>query len=83
MNEEQTRFETIHTTRLGEIIHGDSLDVLDVCADGSVDLVMTSPPFGLVRKKDYGNVEARDYVDWFKPFAVQFVFVYRVRMEWA
>lgn len=72
MGEEQTRFETIHTTRLGEIIHGDSLDVLDVCADGSVDLVMTSPPFGLVRKKDYGNVEARDYVDWFKPFAVQF-----------
>ncbi|MGO9273890.1 MAG: DNA-methyltransferase [Terriglobia bacterium] len=34
----------------------------------SVDLVVTSPPFGLVRKKDYGNVESQDYVNWFKPF---------------
>ena len=33
---------------------------------------MTSPPFGLVRKKDYGNVEADSYVDWFKPFAAHF-----------
>ena len=28
---------------------------------------MTSPPFGLVRKKDYGNVEASEYVEWFQP----------------
>ncbi len=33
---------------------------------------MTSPPFGLVRKKDYGNVEANEYVEWFKPFAAAF-----------
>jgi len=33
---------------------------------------MTSPPFGLVRKKDYGNVEADQYVEWFEDFAVQF-----------
>ena len=33
---------------------------------------MTSPPFGLVRKKDYGNVEANEYVDWFKPFGAEF-----------
>jgi site-specific DNA-methyltransferase (cytosine-N4-specific) len=29
---------------------------------------MTSPPFGLVRKKDYGNVDAPDYIDWFRKF---------------
>jgi site-specific DNA-methyltransferase (cytosine-N4-specific) len=29
---------------------------------------MTSPPFGLVRKKEYGNAEANEYVNWFKPF---------------
>lgn len=34
----------------------------------SVNLVMTSPPFGLVRKKDYGNVDAGEYVEWFRPF---------------
>ncbi|MGH9470891.1 MAG: DNA-methyltransferase [Terriglobia bacterium] len=33
---------------------------------------MTSPPFGLVRKKDYGNVEACEYVDWFRPFGNEF-----------
>ena len=38
----------------------------------SVDLIMTSPPFGLVRKKDYGNVDASDYVEWFKPFGEAF-----------
>jgi len=33
---------------------------------------MTSPPFGLVCRKDYGNVEANEYVDWFEPFAAEF-----------
>lgn len=33
---------------------------------------MTSPPFGLVRKKDYGNVDADKYVDWFRPFGELF-----------
>ena len=61
-----------HETALGRIVHGDSIDVLAACPDASVDLIMTSPPFGLVRKKDYGNVEADHYVDWFKPFATVF-----------
>ena len=65
----------VHKTSLGEIVNGDSLDVLDTFRDDSVDLIVTSPPFGLVRKKDYGNVEADEYVDWFKPFAKVF---YRV-----
>ena len=38
----------------------------------SVDLIMTSPPFGLVRKKKYGNADADDYVEWFRPFAREF-----------
>lgn len=33
---------------------------------------MTSPPFGLVRKKEYGNVAAEDYVEWFRPFGELF-----------
>ena len=61
-----------HETSLGRIVHGDSAEVLASCADDSVNLIMTSPPFGLVRKKDYGNVEASEYVDWFKPFATAF-----------
>lgn len=61
-----------HKTAHGRIVHGDSLDVLATFGDKSVDLVMTSPPFGLVRKKDYGNVEAHEYVEWFRPFGEQF-----------
>lgn len=38
----------------------------------SVDLVVTSPPFGLVRKKNYGNVESHEYVEWFKAFGREF-----------
>ncbi len=33
---------------------------------------MTSPPFGLVRKKEYGNVDAEEYVDWFRSFGTEF-----------
>ena len=65
-------YEPFHETDLGRIILGDSRDVLADYADHSVDLIMTSPPFGLVRKKDYGNVEANEYVEWFKPFAAVF-----------
>jgi DNA modification methylase len=65
-------FKTFFETPLGRIVHGDSLDVLASLSGGSVDLVITSPPFGLVRKKDYGNVEANEYVEWFKPFASAF-----------
>jgi len=41
-------------------------------ADASVDLIMTSPPFGLVRKKTYGNVQSEEYVAWFKQFGHEF-----------
>lgn len=62
-----------HTTKLGKIIHGDSRIYLgSKVADETVDLIMTSPPFGLVRKKAYGNQDADLYVAWFEKFAEQF-----------
>lgn len=61
------------TTHLGKIFLGDSLDLFRLrVASASVDLLMTSPPFGLVRKKDYGNVDAHEYVEWFKQFGREF-----------
>lgn len=60
-------------TESGAIYHGDSLTILDEFLDPhSVDLIVTSPPFGLVRKKDYGNVDADRYVEWFRPFGEVF-----------
>ena len=70
--EEHSKFDTFHRTSLGRIVHGDSIEALASCGADSVDLIMTSPPFALVRKKDYGNVEGNEYVDWFKPFAAAF-----------
>ena len=41
-----------HKTRFGTIYHGDSLLLLNRrMKPESVDLIVTSPPFGLVRKK--------------------------------
>lgn len=59
-------------TSLGRIYHGDSLDVMAAKPDASVNLIMTSPPFALTRKKDYGNEQEDEYLEWFRAFAVQF-----------
>lgn len=61
-----------HRTKHGSIILGDSLEYLAEQKPHSVDLILTSPPFGLVRKKDYGNVESHEYIDWFRPFGNEF-----------
>lgn len=62
--------EIYRETEYGEIYHGDSLGLLHATLPpNSVDLIMTSPPFGLVRKKIYGNEDADRYVEWFRPFA--------------
>lgn len=62
----------IHATSLGLIYHSDSLEVMKAIEPVSVALVMTSPPFALTRKKDYGNKQEDDYLEWFRRFAEQF-----------
>lgn len=60
-------------TDLGKIFHGDSLGLMHNSLEAeSVDLIMTSPPFGLLRKKSYGNENADRYLKWFRPFAEGF-----------
>lgn len=65
----------LYTTHYGAAYVGDSLLLLDQLETDSVDLVLTSPPFALQRKKTYGNVEQEDYVDWLLEFCKK---VYRV-----
>ena len=59
-------------TEFGCIYKADSLEYMPTLKSGEVNLIMTSPPFGLVRKKQYGNVDSHKYLDWFRPFAEQF-----------
>lgn len=57
------------TTEYGKAFLGDSAELMKEIPDGSINLVVTSPPFALTRKKAYGNKEDHEYVEWFMPFA--------------
>lgn len=59
-----------YNTQLGESYIGNSLELLEALEDESVNLVMTSPPFALQRKKEYGNEDQAEYIEWFTKFAV-------------
>ena len=61
--------EPAYATTWGEAWVGDSRKLLKNLDDESVDLVITSPPYGLLKKKEYGNENQDDYVKWFRPFA--------------
>lgn len=64
--------EPIYSTRRGAAYLGDSLEYIRQMPDDTVDLIMTSPPFALERKKEYGNVSSDEYVAWFLEFAREF-----------
>ena len=53
----------------GAAYAGDSRQLLDEVVSESIDLVVTSPPFALQRKKAYGNKSPEEYVGWFLDFA--------------
>jgi site-specific DNA-methyltransferase (cytosine-N4-specific) len=59
-------------TEYGSAYLGDSLEIMKNIPDSSVNLIVTSPPYALVFKKEYGNVNADDYVKWFMDFANEF-----------
>jgi site-specific DNA-methyltransferase (cytosine-N4-specific) len=62
------RKDYLYKTNLGKSFCGDSLELIPQLDDESIDLVMTSPPFALLRKKEYGNKEQNEYVEWLAKF---------------
>lgn len=58
-----------YITRRGAAYVSDSLTLLRLIPSSSVNVVLTSPPYALHFKKEYGNVAKEQYVDWFRPFA--------------
>src|SRR5882762_8105395 len=74
-NGQRARIQSLMTTEpyfeteYGKAFFGDSADLMQEIPDGSINLVVTSPPFALTRKKAYGNKEDHEYVEWFMPFA--------------
>ena len=65
----------LYTTNYGAAYIGDSLELLDCIEPDSIDLVITSPPFALLREKSYGNVDQEAYIDWLFAFCKK---VYRI-----
>lgn len=61
-----------YRTEMGMAFLGDSLDAMRRLPENSIDLIFTSPPFALRRKKAYGNQPAESYVVWFLDFAREF-----------
>ncbi|MBQ6208094.1 MAG: site-specific DNA-methyltransferase [Oscillospiraceae bacterium] len=64
--------ETYFKTAYGEMILGDCLEYLKSVKSGSVSLIVTSPPYALIKKKRYGNQDSAEYLNWFRPFAAEF-----------
>lgn len=66
-----TKPQPIYQTKLGKAYCADSLEFMSTMRAKSVDLVVTSPPYALHFKKEYGNASQAEYVAWFLPFAEQ------------
>ncbi len=58
-----------YTTDYGSAYLIDSLELLKAIPDDSINLVLTSPPYALHFKKEYGNVDKDQYISWFMEFA--------------
>lgn len=54
----------VYRTRYGMQLCADSINILRDLPSSSVDLVITSPPFALLGKKEYGNLNQQDYPKW-------------------
>lgn len=55
---------------LRDALHlGDCRDVLPGLPDGSVNLIVTSPPYADSRRNTYGGIDPDEYVEWFLPIA--------------
>ncbi len=64
--------EPVYEQPHGAAYLGDSLQLMQQLPSGSINLILTSPPFALTRKKEYGNATEDKYIEWFLPFAAQF-----------
>ena len=67
-------FKPCFSTNFGQMYCGDSLEVMPYLIQEGIraKLIMTSPPFALIKKKEYGNMDADDYIDWFMDFIPYF-----------
>ncbi len=61
-----------YQSKIGGAYLGDSLELMKKIPENSIDLILTSPPFALTRKKEYGNEQEEKYIEWFLQFSKEF-----------
>src|SRR5487761_1042067 len=54
-----------------QILKGDCRNLLQEIPGGSIDLIVTSPPYADNRKGTYGGIPIKRYVEWFLPISEQ------------
>lgn len=68
--------EPLYATDNGAMYHGNAESLLEAqpitAHRGHVQLILTSPPFPLNRKKKYGNLTGKEYMEWLASFASTF-----------
>src|SRR3972149_6090364 len=64
-----------YSTTYGDAYLIDSLEGMNEIPANSINLVITSPPYALEFKKEYGNVNKVEYVSWMLPFVKE---IYRI-----
>lgn len=67
-----TTSEPYFRTEQGAAYLGDAKALVEALPDASVNLIVTSPPYALHFKKEYGNANQAEYVKWFMGFAHDF-----------
>src|SRR5262245_2008982 len=53
------------------LYHDDCLEVLPKLSEGSMDLIVTSPPYADRRISSYGGIHPDKYVEWFLPVSTE------------
>jgi DNA modification methylase len=64
---------TIFMTDKGAALWGHCEDAVGLLDDNSLSLVFSSPPYPFLRKKEYGNLDEREYLDWMLRLAEQWM----------
>jgi len=54
-----------------KIFNDDCLNILPLIKDNAVEMFFTSPPYADRRKNTYGGIAEEDYLNWFKPIAIE------------
>ena len=60
---------TVFETERGQVLWGQAEDATAVIEPGTVDLLYTSPPYPLLKPKEYGNLQTAEWLDWMSGLA--------------